>query len=75
MVRGQGDAATLTIQTEHRGVLLIDGEERAVLKENTPTTIAVPDGTHVIAIEAEGYSRWEERIDVTPGSQFKICGK
>ncbi|HTL33517.1 MAG TPA: PEGA domain-containing protein [Kofleriaceae bacterium] len=59
-------AHTVTFKSMHRGVILIDGEVREVLRDVGITTVDVPAGKHRLQLEVEGYRLWERDVDVKP---------
>lgn len=40
---------------------------------NTPSTLRLPAGDHVLSITAAGYKTWERRIHLTPGGETNIA--
>jgi len=48
--------------------ILIDGS----FVGNTPSTLRVPAGSHIIALRLSGYRTWTQTMEVEPGSQATI---
>lgn len=65
-------AHTVTFKSMHRGLVLIDGEAKAVLREDGITTVEVPAGKHRLTLEVEGYERWERELDVKPDANVYV---
>lgn len=60
---------TVSFDSWHRGQVNVDGEAKGVLYEGAPTTIAVSAGSHLFSVEAEGFRRWEDRVEIQPGTR------
>jgi PEGA domain len=59
---------TLAIRTNiDRGTVLIDDEARGNLSSGALTVTGIGDGRHTLAIEAQGYQRYETSITVRTG--------
>jgi hypothetical protein len=68
--RESGDSdSTVRFDSWHRGQVHVDGEAKGVLYEGTPTTIVVSAGSHLFAVEAEGFRRWEDRVEIQPDTR------
>jgi hypothetical protein len=64
-------SAKLTFDGSCRCVVLIDGQVVAQVS-GKPTTVTIPPGRHRVSIEADGYQRWDENIDVQPGTRVTV---
>ena len=60
---------TVTFDSWYRGQVNVDGEAKAVLYEVSPTTMVVSPGSHLFSLAVDGYRRWEERVDIQPGTR------
>jgi hypothetical protein len=62
---------TMTFKSIYRGVVLIDGEAKAVLGEGI-TTITIPEGRHRLQFDIEGYRRYERDLLVKPATNVNV---
>lgn len=54
------------------GMVYLDGTAKVALAGRTATIADVPEGSYNLAVEADGYKRWEGSVDVAPGDTVKV---
>ena len=64
-----GDSGAIEVDGCCRGLLFIDGEPRLALDEFRRATVSVPAGKYRLAVEVEGFRRWETIVNVAPGDR------
>ena len=63
---------SLTVtSTPDSGDVFVDG----TFKGNTPSTLKLSAGKHMVKVTSAGYKDWEREIDVTAGSDVKLNAK
>lgn len=62
--------ATLIVKVSNadRGTILVNGEEKGTFTSGTGTVSGVAEGKVKVAIESEGFKRWEKEVTVSGGT-------
>jgi hypothetical protein len=68
--RHSSSTATLQIRTNPKGARIIVNQR--VMEKTTPAEFSVPEGSYVVALALDGYSRVERTITVVAGSNFVV---
>ncbi len=71
--RHSSSMATLQIRTSPKGARIIVNQR--VMEKTTPSEFSVPEGSYVVALALDGYSRVERTITVVAGSNFVVDEK
>jgi len=66
---GEASGGTLVIKVSNadRGTILINGEEKGSISSGTGT-VSLPEGKVRVAVESDGFHRWEKDVTVTSGT-------
>lgn len=60
------------LQNAERGTILIDGEERGNITAGTGQVSGLAEGKYKLAVESDGFRRWDRDITVTAGQTSTI---
>jgi serine/threonine protein kinase len=71
--RHSSSMAMLQIRTSPKGARIIVNQR--VMEKTTPAEFSVPEGSYVVALALDGYSRVERTITVVAGSNFVVDEK
>jgi hypothetical protein len=55
------------VQNAERGTILIDGEEKGNIIAGTGQVAGLPEGKYKVAVESDGFRRWDREVTVTAG--------
>lgn len=70
---GAPDEGTLDITSNaERGTVFVDGEIKTTLSAGSARLSGLPSGSHAIAIEADGYERYETDVSIAPGASESL---
>jgi len=70
---GAPDEGVVSITANaERGTVLVDDEIRTSLSAGSARVSGLSSGRHTIAIEADGFERWETEIEIEPGATESI---
>jgi len=71
MPAGREDSSTIVAKSDPEGAdVFVDGK----FFGNTPSTLQLPSGDHLVSLEKAGYQPWQRAITVTPGSNVALNG-
>lgn len=60
------------LQNAERGTILIDGEERGNITAGTGQVSGLAEGKYKLAVESDGFRRWDRDITITAGQTSTI---
>jgi hypothetical protein len=70
---GVPDSGAVAIRANaDKGTVYIDDEVKTTLSAGSATVSGLSEGAHSLAIESEGYTRYEGNISITPGEQLDV---
>jgi hypothetical protein len=71
---GENSTGTLVVKLSNadRGTILIDGDAKGNITNGTGQVAGLAEGKYKVAIESEGFHRWEQSISISAGQPTNV---